>query len=556
MSKTATQRVIEESVHPSRQFDAVVVGAGFSGLRMLHELRSLGLSAVVIEAGDDVGGTWWWNKYPGARTDTEAWYYCYSFSKEIIEEWNWSERFPPQEEVLCYLTFVADRLELRKDIEFKTRVESATYDETRNHWILTTDRGQDYQAKYFISASGALSQPFLPDFPGVDSFEGRSLLPSRWPDEDIDFSGKRVAIVGTGATGVQLTPILAQTAEHVTVFQRTPNYVLPARNHTLSKQHMQGIRSEYDLIWERAHKQAFGFGIEMIDRPLPSVTPEEAQRILEAGWETGGFRFLFHTFSDIFVDEATNEIVAEFVRNKIRTIVHDPVTAELLCPKGYPVGGKRPPLGHYYFEAFNRDNVSLVDVNTDAIQEITPTGIRTASQEHEFDVIIYATGFDAVTGALTSMDVRGRDNLSLAEAWKDGPRTYLGFGVEGFPNFLMIYGPQSIFANVPVVVELSVKWISKVLTYMEERGIDWMEPTTEAEVAYNQRLNDVLNQTVIPKGAAAGSWFFGNNIPGKALAPLFEFSGVAAYTELISQVAEDDFEGFTRSARAVAASVT
>lgn len=528
----------------TQQFDAIVVGAGFSGLRMLHELRELGKSAILFEAAPDVGGTWYWNRYPGARTDSESWYYCYSFSKELQDDWSWTERFPSQPEVLRYLRHVAERFDLRRDIQFNTRVQSAVFTEGDDTWTVSTDAGKVYRSRFFISASGGLSEPYLPDFPGVESFRGRSLMPSRWPDEEIDFAGKRVAIVGTGATAVQLTPQLAQVASQLTVFQRTPNFVLPARNHTLSSLQMEGIRSQYDEIWRQVRKQPFGFALDVLDRPMDSVSPEDVRTILEAGWETGGFRYLFETFSDTFTSEEVNETVAEFARQKIRAIVKDPKTAEALCPTGYPIGGKRPPLGHHYFETFNRENVSLVDISEDPITEITPAGLRTASRAYEFDVIIYATGFDAVTGALTAMDVRGRDGVSLREAWADGPRTYLGFAVSGFPNFLMIYGPQSIFANVPVVVELSVEWISRALRHMDEHGFEVIEPTREAEVQSNARLLASLNATVIPKGRAAGSWFFGNNIPGKAAAPLFDFSGVEAYVALIDQVADDGFEGF------------
>ena len=551
---TAVSKPENEPFHPKPvRYDAVVVGAGFSGLRMLHELRELGMTAIVVEDADDVGGTWWWNRYPGARTDSESWYYCYSFSDKILAEWDWSERFSTQGDVLRYLQFVADRLDLRKDILLKTRVDSAVYDEVDNNWVVSTNRGHEFEAKFFISAMGSLSKPFLPNFKGAEKFQGHTLMPSRWPDEDIDFTGKRVAVVGTGATGIQLIPIVAETAAQVTVFQRTPNYVLPARSYTLTSHHMQGIRSRYGDIWDLAYKQAFGFGIETIDRPMSMHSEEEINAILQGGWETGGFRFLFHTFSDIFVNEETNEVVAKFFRNKVRELVHDPVTAEKLCPRGYPIGGKRPPLGHYYYETFNRVNVRLIDVNEEPIHEITPTGIRAGDEDHDFDIIIYATGFDAGTGALTAIDIRGRDGVTLADTWSDGPRTYLGLTVSGFPNFFMLYGPQSVFANVPVVVELSVNWISKVLQWMKTKRVDRIEPTPESEVAYNERLMEILHQTVIPKGEAAGSWFFGSNVPGKPTGPLFEFSGVEAYTALITQVVDDDLEGFAKSTTTAAA---
>lgn len=529
------------------KFDAIVVGAGFSGLRMLHELRTLGKSAIILEAAPDVGGTWFWNRYPGARTDVESWQYCFSFSKDLQDEWTWTERYASQPEVLRYLRYVADRFGLRRDIEFNTRVRSAVFNEHRNTWTVTTDAGRTYRGKYFFSASGGLSEPYLPDFPGVESFRGTSLISSRWPDEEIDFAGKRVAIVGTGSTGVQLVPVIAQTAERVMVFQRTPNFVLPARNYPLSSYHMQAIRADYDNIWRKVRQQSFGLALDNIDRPMSSVSEEEASAILEWAWETGGFRYLFETFSDVYTSEEVNEAVADFVRQKIRAIVHDAETAEALCPTGYAIGGKRPPLGHQYYEAFNRPNVALVDVRQDPISEITPKGLRTTGREFECDVIIYATGFDAGTGALLAMDVRGRNGLALREAWADGPRTYLGLAVNGFPNFLMIYGPQSVYGNVPVVVELSVEWISKALAYMDEHGFDVIEPTGDAEIRSMERLNASLHATVLAKGQAATAWYFGTNIPGKAAAPMFDFTGVDAYLTLIDRVAADGFDGFVLS---------
>ncbi|MEA2625749.1 MAG: hypothetical protein QOD06_1794, partial [Candidatus Binatota bacterium] len=458
-------------VSGATDFEAVVIGAGFGGLRMLHELRQLGLSVKVIEAASDVGGTWYWNRYPGARTDSESWVYAYSFSKELQDDWNWTERFPGQPEALAYLQHVAERFDMRKDIQFDTRVQSAVYDESGKTWTVTTDRGQTYTCTYFITAAGVLSLPYMPAFPGLEGFEGDWYVTGRWPKERVDFAGKRVAVIGTGATAVQAIPIIAQTAAHLTVFQRTPNYVLPARNYTMTDDERQSIRARYDEIWEQARKHFFGFAMDVAGRTAADVTPEEHQRILEGGWEIGGFRYIFETFDDIFVDERSNAVASEFVRNKIRAIVKDPATAELLCPKDYPLAGKRPPLGHFYYETFNRENVSLVDVSANPITEITANGVRTGSDEYAADIIVFATGFDAVTGTLRSMDIRGKGGATIGEKWEGGPRTHLGIAVDDFPNLFMICGPQSPFANIPVVIDGIVDWIGQAIRHLRENRL-------------------------------------------------------------------------------------
>jgi cation diffusion facilitator CzcD-associated flavoprotein CzcO len=524
-------------------FDAIVIGAGFGGIRMLHELRQLGVSARVFEAGSDVGGTWYWNRYPGARTDSESWVYAYSFSKELQDDWSWSERFPPQAETLDYLRHVVDRFDMRKDIQFHTRVESALYDESSKSWTVTTDRGQAYGCKYLIAAVGVLSKPYLPPFPGVESFAGEWYVTGRWPKERVDFAGKRVAVIGTGATAVQAIPIIAHTAAHVTVFQRTPNYVLPARNGPLTEDELQSIRANYEAIWDQARGHFFGFAMDPAGRTAADVTPEEHQKILERGWETGGFRFIFESFDDIFTDEKSNAVASEFVRNKIRAIVKDPATAELLCPKDYPLAGKRPPLGHFYYETFNRPNVTLVDVSQKPITEITQKGVRTGGKEYEADIIVFATGFDAATGTLKSMDVRGRRGVAIADKWKDGPRTYLGITVDDFPNFFMVCGPQSPFANIPVVIDGMVDWIGKAIRHLRDNGIGAIEATPQAVESWRRHMDELVNATVLPKGKR--SWFLGDNIPGKPHAVLFHFGGAGVYRRECEAVADRGFEGFS-----------
>lgn len=522
--------------------DAVVIGAGFGGLRMLHEFRSQGLSVTVIEAGSGVGGTWFWNRYPGARTDSESWVYAYSFSKELQDEWDWTERYPTQPEALAYLNFVADRFDMRRDIRFDTRMVSAVYDETDKVWVVTTDTGDTLRCTYFVPATGPLSVPYTPDFPGLDGFRGEWHVTGRWPQEGVDFTGKKVAVIGTGASAVQLIPMAAHTAAEVTVFQRTPNFVLPARNYTLSDEERAGIRANYDAIWEQCRGQFFGFPMNPAGRTIHDVTPEQAQKVLEWGWEIGGFRFLFETFDDIVVDEKSNQVVSDFIRDKIRSIVKDPETAELLCPKDYPFVGKRPPLGHFYYETFNRDNVHLVDVSGTPISGITEKGLTVGDREYEADIIVFATGFDAVTGSYRGLDIRGRDGKQLAEAWADGPRTHLGIAVDGFPNMFMVGGPQTPFANIPVVIDSVAEWIGNAVTYMRDKGVAAMEPAPASVEVWSQTANAIVNATVLSKGR--NSWFVGDNIPGKPQATLFYFGGVGAFRGECQQAADNGYDSF------------
>lgn len=523
--------------------DAIIIGAGFAGLLMLHELRQRGISARVIEAAPEVGGTWYWNAYPGARTDSESWVYAYSFSEELMQEWEWSERFTPQPESLAYLKHVADRFDLRRDIQLSTRVESASFDEAKGTWTVTTDGGEQLVSQYLITAVGPLSAPYRPDFPGIDDFAGEWVQTSRWPQEGIDLTGKRVAVIGTGATAVQFIPIAALTAAELTVFQRTPNYVLPGRNRMLTDEERQAIRTDYDAIWAKARDQYFGFPLDIAGRTAAEVSPEEHQRILEWGWEVGGFQFVFETFDDIIVDQRSNDIASEFIRTKIRSIVKDPETAELLCPTDYPFVGKRPPLGHGYYETFNRDNVHLVDVSREPISEITRDGIRVGETEYPVDVIVFATGFDAATGAITRIDIRGKDGVSIKEKWADGAVTLLGLGVDGFPNMFTIFGPHAPFANGPVIMETMSRWIAEAIEHMHESGHRTIEAEPEAEKAWADLLDELLNATVIPHGR--NNYFLGDNIPGKAHGPVFFLGGAKAYREALMSAAEKGYEGFT-----------
>lgn len=526
-------------------FDVIVIGAGFGGLRMMHEVRRLGLSGRVLEAGTDVGGTWFWNRYPGARTDSESWDYVLSFSDELLQEWDWSERYPTQREVHEYLQHIADRFDLRRDISFATRVVSAAFDETANIWTVTTADGESMSCTYLVSAAGLLSAALEPQFPGLEAFKGDWYMTARWPSDPVDLSGKRVGVIGTGATGVQIVPAIAETAEHVTVFQRTPNYVLPRRDRPIDDAERAAIKSNYSEIIENARNHFFGFSMGYAGRISTDVTPEEHQRILEDGWEKGGFGFIFNTFDDIFVDEQSAEVASEFIRTKIRETVKDPATAELLCPTTYPLAAKRPPLGAGYYEAFNRDNVTLIGVGDNPIVEITPDGLRTETEHYELDVIIFATGFDAATGALTSIDLRGRGGRTIADTWSSGPRTHLGIAVDGFPNLFMISGPQSPFANIPVVIDNTVNWIGRAIEHSRNRGDEGLEATPTAVENWRQHMDELLAATILGKGEKVHSWFLGANVPGKPHQVLFYFGGVNTYFAECERVIENDFEGFT-----------
>ncbi|WP_213571504.1 NAD(P)/FAD-dependent oxidoreductase [Rhodococcus sp. USK13] len=526
----------------TRRLDAIVIGAGLGGLRALHEFRSKGLSVAAFEAAPDLGGTWYWNRYPGARTDSESWTYAYAFSQELQDEWDWPERFATQADMYAYLCFAAEKHGWRDHIEFDTRVSAATFDETTNRWTITTQDGRQFSAQFLVTALGLLSRPYIPAFAGINDFQGDWFVTGRWPSEGADLAGKRVAVIGTGATGVQAVPLVAKVADHVSVFQRTPNFVLPARNYTLTDFEREQIRRDYDEIWAMARRHPLGYAFPRANRRRGDVTPEEHRQVLEAGWEAGGFRFLYETFDDITTDPEANAIASEFVREKIRAIVKDPATAELLCPKDHPLGSKRPPLGHFYYEAFNRENVEIVDVSREPISRITPRGITVGNVEHEVDVIIFATGFDAGSGSYDLIDIRGRGGQALREAWASGARTHLGLMAHAFPNMFMISGPQSPFGNIPVVVEAAVTWIGRCVERMRASSIDAIEPRRSAVREWHERLTKFANMTVLPQGTR--SWMLGGNIPGKAPDVLFYFGGVGTYVKACDAALENDLADF------------
>ena len=526
-------------------YDCVVIGAGFSGLGILHHLNQLGLNSRVFESGKDVGGTWYWNRYPGARTDSEFYYYAFTFSKEVREEWKWKERYPSQDEVYQYLKFVSERLNLRKDITFNTKIESFIYDETRNLWNVTTEYGQTYTAHYVISAMGGLSTPTLPNIKGIDNFKGELYHTSHWPHDGVNLEGKRVGLLGVGASGIQITPVIAPVVKDLFVFQRTPNYVVASSNRAVSDEEMQNIVENYDEIYEKATKHGFAVPFERAQHGAKDVSAEERERIFEEKWADGGFHFMLETFNDLAVNEESNAYVCEFIRKKIKETVTDPLKAELLCPKDYPFNAKRPPGGHSYYEAFNRDNVHLVDVKSQPIEEITENAVRVGNDLYEIDVLICATGFDAMTGSLKRINIRGRDNVLLRDKLNnDGMKTNLGFSINGFPNLIFIYGPLTPYSNVPVALQESIGWASKALKYAIDNDLDIFETTPEAETAWYEEVRKAGEATIMAQGAQANAWFLGANVPGKPQEFSVYMGGADVFFEKCKAVAANNFATF------------
>ena len=528
-----------EAARSIPQFDAIVIGAGVTGLYQLHRLRQMGLSVRLYDDGSGVGGTWFWNRYPGCRFDSESETYAYSFSKELLQEWDWKEHFSGQPENERYLNYVADKFDLRPDIQLNSRVTSAVYDERENRWEIQLEGGQRARARFLIGAVGILSARYLPDIPGIESYKGISYHTSRWPKEHVDFTGKRVAVVGTGATAVQLIPIIAKEVGHLTVFQRTANYCAPLRNSLVTPETQAKFKASYPEIFQKCNETTAAFKYDFDPRSVFDVTPEERLELFEKLWAKPGFEKWLGNFRDIMTNRAANEIFAEFVRNKIRERVKDPVVAEKLVPKDHPFGSKRIPLETQYYEAYNRDNVLLVDLKETPIECITPTGIKTSDKEYEFDVIIFATGFDAITGALTRMDIRGEGGQSLKEKWANGPRTYLGLQSAGFPNFFLAI--NNAFCNFPRCAETIVEWISDCIGYMREREYARIEPTPEAEDAWVKHANELVEGSMLVE---ANSWFVGANIPGKARAILLYANPAPKFRSKVRDVAAQGYDGF------------
>jgi cyclohexanone monooxygenase len=523
-------------------FDVVIVGAGFGGMYMLHRLRGMGLSAIVFDTASGVGGTWYWNRYPGARCDVESMQYSYSFSEEIQQEWTWSEVFSGQPEILRYANWVADRLDLKRDMRFETRVTDAVFDAGSQRWAVRTDRGDAVSARFCVMATGCLSSARRPDFAGMEGFKGQTYHTGHWPHEGVDFTGLRVAVIGTGSSAIQSIPVIAAQAKHVTVFQRTPNFSIPSRNRKMDEGYEAGWKGDYAA--KRAEARMTRNGILANPNNVGAVDVSETERmaVYEKRWESGGTTFMA-AFNDLIFNKTSNDTASEFVRGKIRAMVKDPAKAELLAPTSHPIGTKRICVDTDYFLAYNRDNVDLVDVRASPVEAITPDGVMVGGVEYPADAIVFATGFDAMTGALTRINVVGRDGETLAEKWEAGPRTYLGLMTAGFPNLFMITGPgsPSVLSNMMVSIEQHVDWISDCLAYLGRRQTTCIEASQAAEDDWVLHVNEVADTTLYPQAA---SWYMGANIPGKPRVFMPYIGGVGAYRVKCDEIAASGYQGF------------
>jgi cyclohexanone monooxygenase len=530
----------------SNAYDAIVVGAGFAGLYMLHRLRLQGMRVRVFEAGDGVGGTWFWNCYPGARCDVESMQYSYSFSEEIQQAWVWSERYPRQEEILKYINHVADHLNLRTDIQFNTQVNGGHFQPNSTTWSVQTSDGQSHTARFLITATGCLSASRVPDMPGLDGFKGEWFHTGQWPKTAVDFKGKRVGVIGTGSSGIQLIPMIAKEAKELVVFQRTPNFSIPAWNRPLSIEEQDAWKASYAEHRQRARNTRSGILYDYSTRATTEVSKQDRDAEYERRWAKGGANFT-HAFTDIFTNRESNELAAEFVRNKIRSIVKDPAVADRLTPKDHAIGTKRICVDTDYYSTFNNTNVKLVDIRATPLQEIKPNGIQTSDALFDLDCIVFATGYDAVTGALERLNIQGEAGQSLKDEWTTGPRTYLGLMTVGFPNLFFITGPgsPSILTNVIVSIEQHVDWIARCIQHMNATQKLKIQAQAPAQEAWVQKVNDLAKNTLFP---ASDSWYMGANVPGKPRVFLPFIGGLGTYTEICEQVIKDGYSGFDLAA--------
>lgn len=548
---TATEKKTE-------QFDAVIVGAGAAGMYMLHRFRGLGLNTTVIEAGDGVGGTWYWNRYPGARCDVTSIEYSFSFSKELEQEWTWSELMAPQGEIEQYMNHVADRFDLRRDIRFNTRVTGADWNDDTNTWTVTTDKGDTFVSRFCIMATGCLSSPLKPDIKGIESFKGQSIQTSMWPKEGVELEGKRVALIGTGSSGVQSTPEIGKIAGQLTVFQRTPTYTWPSMNRPLTEEDITKVKSNYEEIREVQRTSRVGisgtFNGALLEPPTAKILDlkEEERR---AAMEEHGFA-VTRLFADVATDMEANRIARDLYAEMVSRVVEDPETAAALTPTDYPIGCKRAVVDQDYFVTFNRPNVKLVDLRKEAFVEVTENGIRTEGGEYEFDIIVYATGFDAMTGALLKMNITGHNGRPLADKWAAGPRNYLGLMAQDFPNLFTITGPgsPSVLSNMLVSIEQHVDFITDCVSHMSAHGKDVIEPTLEAEDSWVEHVNDVAEGTMYT-APSCNSWYLGANVPGKTRQFMPYIGGVGAYRQKCDEIAADGYRGFVLSEAREAAAV-
>ncbi len=544
-----------------RTLDALIVGAGFAGLYMLHRLQQLGMNSRIYEAAEGVGGTWYWNRYPGARCDAQSLVYAYTFDDAVREKWEWSERYATQPEILRYLNHIADRLDLRKDIRFGSRVTAATFDDDAGIWTVRLGSGETASARHLIMATGALSAGRRPDIPGLSDFRGRQFHTGDWPHEGVDFKDLRVAVIGTGSSAVQAIPLIAQTARQLTVYQRTPAFTAPARNTPITDEERRVFAEQRARYREQLKRgEVVGIGDVIAGAHLPPTQPcalalseEERNRIYRDRWEVGG-GLIARSFADTLTNEEANHAMAEFFRARIREIVTDPEVAARLTPKDYPIGSKRICIGTDYYETFNRDNVTLIDVNSNPIEAITPAGIRTRDGERSFDVIVFATGFDAMTGALSRIDIRGRNDVTLSKSWAEGPRSYLGLMIAGFPNLFTLTGPgsPSVLGNVVMSIEQHVEWVSDLLAHMHRERYDQVEPDRDAQTRWTEHVSEAASQTLFVKGK---SWYLGANVPGKPRVFMPYVRGIGAYRDLCDEIARDGYRGFHFSRNGKPASV-
>jgi cation diffusion facilitator CzcD-associated flavoprotein CzcO len=533
----------------NNSFDAIIIGAGFSGLYQLHALRDqLKLNTLTIESGADLGGTWFWNRYPGARCDSESHSYCYMFSEEIYKEWEWSERYPGPKEIRSYLNFVADKLNLKKDIKFNTLVTKARFIESDNKWELTTEGGETYRATYLITGIGCISSANIPSIPGLQDFQGKWYHTGNWPHEEVSFENKRVGQIGTGSTGIQAAPEIAKTAGHLHVFQRTPNYSVPARNAPLSDVFKKQFHDDYEEIKEAVRSTPNGHPFRISETKVFEHNESERKKVYEDAWSKGGLQFRA-TYQDLTTNKEANDTAADFLREKIKTIVHDKKTADSLSDINYPYAGKRPPIDTNYFETFNRDNVSLVDLKKESIVKITEDGIETSARHIPLDIIVFATGFDAITGKFMEMDIQGRNELKLSEAWKEGPKTYLGLQTPGFPNLFSITGPgsPSVLCNMPVPIEQHVEWITNCIEHMRKNNIDTCEASEEAANEWVAHVNEAANATLLV--TVPHSWYLGANVEGKPRVFMPYAGGMVRYRALCDDVVKHNYAGFVMTSK-------
>jgi cation diffusion facilitator CzcD-associated flavoprotein CzcO len=534
----------------ARVLDAIVVGAGFAGIYMLYKLREQGLRVRAFDRAGGVGGTWYWNRYPGAKSDTESFVYRYSFDRDLLQDWDWTTRYLDQPDILAYLEHVVDRYELRDDIQLNTGIESAIFDEDNDVWRVETDTGETWSARYLVTALGLLSRINMPNIPGLDSFAGDLLHTGAWP-ADQDLTGKRVGVIGTGSTGTQFICAASKIAGHLTVFQRSPQFSVPSGNGPVSPDEVKWAKENYDEIWEQVRGSNVAFGFVESEVPAMSVSEEERQRVFQENWDKGnGFRFMFGTFNDIAVDEDANKAAADFIRSKIAEIVTDPETARKLMPTDYYA--KRPLCNEDYYETFNRDNVTLVSVKETPIVEITPRGVLTSDGvEHELDVLVLATGFDAVDGNYKRMELRGRGGQLIKDRWEAGPTSYLGISTAGFPNMFMLMGPHGPFTNLPPSIETQVEWVADLVADAERSGTTSVEVTEQTENNWVEKCRELSELTLFPK---ADSWIFGANIPGRTPTVRFYMAGLGAYRQKLAEESGSGYSGFEmRGARSAAA---